>query len=102
MKGDVTLIIHPGITIFDITEPSTPRYCFVDFFGMESEQQVQLMSPLDISTWLRAYKHEDAFVNHAEIWERWQLVVWDILFLPPSRPFCAFYPPNKKMSLIHN
>lgn len=67
--------MDPGITIIDITEPSTPRYCFVDFFGMESRREVQLMSPLDAGTWLRAYEQADAFANHAEIWEEWQLVV---------------------------
>ena len=69
------LINHTGITIIDITEPSTPRYCFVDFHGMESRHEVQLMSPLDASTYLRAHEHTDAFVNYAETWQKWQLIV---------------------------
>ena len=32
------LLTIPGITIFDISEPSNVRYCFVDFMGMESDR----------------------------------------------------------------
>ncbi|KAF6232196.1 hypothetical protein HO173_009579 [Letharia columbiana] len=44
-----------GITVFDITEPSNVRYCFVDFYGMESERSVQLMAPLTARIYLEAY-----------------------------------------------
>lgn len=44
-----------GITIFDISEPSHVRYCFVDFHGMESERPVQLMTPLSARVYLEAY-----------------------------------------------
>ena len=44
-----------GITVFDVTDPSNVRYCFVDFFGMESERSVQLMTPLTARTYLEAY-----------------------------------------------
>lgn len=44
-----------GITIFDITDLSHVRYCFVDFHGMESERAVQLMTPLTARTYLEAY-----------------------------------------------
>ncbi|KAL9103723.1 MAG: hypothetical protein Q9163_001273 [Psora crenata] len=50
-----------GITIFDISEPSDVRYCFVDFHGMESDrsQPVQLMTPLSAQTYLAAYYELD-------------------------------------------
>ncbi|KAL9628407.1 MAG: hypothetical protein Q9204_005905, partial [Flavoplaca sp. TL-2023a] len=44
-----------GITVFDITEPDNPRYCFVDFAGMESEREVDLNIPLSARTYLEAY-----------------------------------------------
>ncbi|KAL8864823.1 MAG: hypothetical protein Q9198_009622 [Flavoplaca austrocitrina] len=44
-----------GITVFDITEPDNPRYCFVDFAGMESEREVDLNTPLSARTYLEAY-----------------------------------------------
>ncbi|KAL8887017.1 MAG: hypothetical protein Q9215_005353 [Flavoplaca cf. flavocitrina] len=44
-----------GITVFDITEPANPRYCFVDFMGMESERGVDLNTPLSARTYLEAY-----------------------------------------------
>ncbi|CAD6582246.1 MAG: hypothetical protein ASARMPRED_000912 [Alectoria sarmentosa] len=46
---------NDGITIFDITDPSHVRYCFVDFHGMESEPPVQLMTPLTARIYLEAY-----------------------------------------------
>lgn len=49
-----------GITIFDITDPSDVRYCFVDFYGMESERAVDLMTPLSARTYLEAYYEIDA------------------------------------------
>ena len=44
-----------GITIFDISDPTKVRYCFVDYNGMESNREVQLMSPLSARTYLDAY-----------------------------------------------
>ncbi|KAL8917942.1 MAG: hypothetical protein Q9172_005633 [Xanthocarpia lactea] len=44
-----------GITIFDITDLERVCYCFVDFNGMESEREVQLMAPLSGRTYLAAY-----------------------------------------------
>lgn len=70
------LILYLGITIFDITDLSTPRYCFVDFHGMESHRSVQLMSPLDADAWMRAYDDVDEVAKNAETWGKWQLIVW--------------------------
>ena len=69
------LILYLGITIFDITDPSTSRYCFVDFHGMESQHSVQLMSPLDADAYMRAYDDVDEATKNAETWEKWQLIV---------------------------
>ncbi|KAI4170188.1 MAG: hypothetical protein LQ348_007159 [Seirophora lacunosa] len=44
-----------GITIFDITDLANVRYCFVDFYGMESKREVDLMTPLSARTYLEAY-----------------------------------------------
>ncbi|KAL8650121.1 MAG: hypothetical protein Q9210_004004 [Variospora velana] len=44
-----------GITIFDITDLDNVRYCFVDFYGMESKREVDLMTPLSARTYLEAY-----------------------------------------------
>ncbi|KAI4129529.1 MAG: hypothetical protein LQ341_006559 [Variospora aurantia] len=43
-----------GITIFDITNLDNVRYCFVDFYGMESKREVDLMTPLSARTYLEA------------------------------------------------
>ena len=51
----VELTCDLGITIFDITDLSNVSYCFVDFQGMESEREVQLMTPLSARTYLEAY-----------------------------------------------
>lgn len=48
-----------GITIFDITDLSNVRYCFVDFIGMESEREVELLTPLSARTYLEAYYQLD-------------------------------------------
>jgi hypothetical protein len=45
-----------GITVLDITDLENVRYCFVDFHGMESEGEVDLMTPLSATTYLRAYE----------------------------------------------
>ncbi|KAL8937297.1 MAG: hypothetical protein Q9216_004497 [Gyalolechia sp. 2 TL-2023] len=44
-----------GITIIDITDLESVRYCFVDFYGMESAREVELMTPLSARTYLEAY-----------------------------------------------
>ncbi|KAL8737193.1 MAG: hypothetical protein Q9181_001919 [Wetmoreana brouardii] len=48
-----------GITIFDITDHDNVRYCFVDYYGMESKRQVELMTPLSAQTYLEAYYELD-------------------------------------------
>ncbi|KAL8831565.1 MAG: hypothetical protein Q9170_005234 [Blastenia crenularia] len=48
-----------GITIFDITDLNNVRYCFVDFYGMESEREVELMTPLSARSYLEAYYEID-------------------------------------------
>ncbi|KAL8922316.1 MAG: hypothetical protein Q9208_005286 [Pyrenodesmia sp. 3 TL-2023] len=54
-----------GITIFDITDLTDVRYCFVDFYGMESEREVDLMTPLSARTYLEAYYEVDAANDEA-------------------------------------
>ena len=49
------VVLFLGITIFDITEPSNIRHCFVDFHGMDSERPVQLMTPLTARIYFDAY-----------------------------------------------
>ncbi|KAI4173447.1 MAG: hypothetical protein LQ343_002980 [Gyalolechia ehrenbergii] len=44
-----------GITIFDITDLNHVHYCFVDYCGMESDREVELMTPLSARTYLEAY-----------------------------------------------
>lgn len=58
-RGSVRLHDAAGITILDITDLSNVRYCFVDYFGMESEGEVPLHTPLDGWTYLRAYYDDD-------------------------------------------
>ena len=53
--GTTLIVWLLGITIFDITDLCNVRYCFVDFFGMESNGSVQLMTPLSARTYLEAY-----------------------------------------------
>jgi hypothetical protein len=55
-----------GITVLDITDLSNIRYCFVDFYGMESDRAVPLHTPLDGWTYLRAYYDDthDLVVNN--------------------------------------
>lgn len=55
-----------GITVLDITDLRNVRYCFVDFFGMESTREVPLHTPLDGWTYLRAYYDDthDFVVNN--------------------------------------
>ncbi|KAL8656081.1 MAG: hypothetical protein Q9226_002789 [Calogaya cf. arnoldii] len=75
-----------GITIFDITEPSDVRYCFVDFLGMESEREVDLNMPLTARTYLAAYPplddadaDEAGFLPLVESFEGRKLITLDAL-----------------------
>ncbi|KAL8741922.1 MAG: hypothetical protein Q9184_008327, partial [Pyrenodesmia sp. 2 TL-2023] len=54
-----------GITIFDITDLTDVRYCFVDFYGMESKREVALMTPLSARIYLEAYYELDAANDEA-------------------------------------
>jgi hypothetical protein len=60
-----------GITVLDITDLELVRYCFVDFQGMESESEVDLMTPLSATTYLRAY---DEFEGNLEAFETFPLI----------------------------
>ncbi|KAL8858959.1 MAG: hypothetical protein Q9178_004440 [Gyalolechia marmorata] len=68
LKGSLnsTDILFAGITVFDITTPDNPRYCFVDFMGMESEREVDLHTPLSARTYLEAYYELDN-TTHNEV-----------------------------------
>jgi hypothetical protein len=55
-----------GITVLDITDLENVRYCFVDFHGMESESEVDLMTPLSATTYLRAYEEFEGNVEDFE------------------------------------
>lgn len=74
-----------GITILDITELNSVRYCFVDFQGMESAREVQLMSPLSAADYLWAYydkddsKSQEQFGTLVEELMAWPLVDVDSL-----------------------
>ncbi|KAI9766204.1 MAG: hypothetical protein M1835_007231, partial [Candelina submexicana] len=52
-----------GITIVDITQLDNVRYCFVDFYGMESEREVPLNTPLSARTYLEAYYGSEKWSN---------------------------------------
>ncbi|KAL8885157.1 MAG: hypothetical protein Q9192_006693 [Flavoplaca navasiana] len=58
-----------GITILDITDLERVCYCFVDFNGMESKREVQLMAPLSGRTYLAAYYDWDE-VDDKEVKEQ--------------------------------
>ncbi|KAK4694341.1 hypothetical protein P7C71_g3228, partial [Lecanoromycetidae sp. Uapishka_2] len=74
-----------GITIFDVTDTCRVRYCFVDFYGMESKREVQLMAPLSARTYLAAYyelsdpKHQDDLVPLVEDFKAWSLIPTETL-----------------------
>lgn len=79
----LTDLLLVGITIFDISELDNVRYCFVDFYGMESEREVELMTPLSARTYLEAYYVLDESEDHVKDaglipllkgFERWDLV----------------------------
>ena len=69
-----------GITIFDITDPSHVQYCFVDFYGMESDREVPLMTPLSARTYLEAYyvlsdpRNSRDLVPLVEAFDEWDLI----------------------------
>ncbi|KAI0922107.1 hypothetical protein AcV5_000482 [Taiwanofungus camphoratus] len=46
---------NDGITVFDITEPESPAYCFVSISGLESAVKVPGSVPLSAAQYLRAY-----------------------------------------------
>ena len=56
-----------GITIFDITDLHNIRYCFVDYIGMESDREVELMTPLSARTYLEAYYELDKPEHKADL-----------------------------------
>ena len=73
-----------GITIIDISDPNDIRYCFVDFFGMESNTEVQLMTPLTGRIYLEAYYDPQELENElmAQIMEDldgWKIVTVEAL-----------------------
>ena len=74
-----------GITIFDITNLSHVSYCFVDFYGMESERKVPLMTPLSARTYLEAYyelndpKHSEELLPLVESFRGWGLILASVL-----------------------
>ena len=74
-----------GITIIDITNLKTPRYCFMDFYGMESMYEVDLMTPLSAKSYLWAYydkndqKNQEFFGEVLKEFESWPLIHVDAL-----------------------
>ncbi|KAF8211219.1 hypothetical protein K438DRAFT_1663649 [Mycena galopus ATCC 62051] len=46
---------NDGITVFDITDPADPSYCFVSTFGLESDVEVEDRVPLSAEQYCRAY-----------------------------------------------
>ncbi|KAJ7179228.1 hypothetical protein C8R46DRAFT_1187614 [Mycena filopes] len=46
---------NDGITVFDITDPTNPAYCFVSIGGLESEVDVEPWVPLTAEQYVRAY-----------------------------------------------
>lgn len=73
-----------GITIIDISDLNDVRYCFVDFFGMESEHEVPLMTPLSGSVYLAAYHQLDGpqsigLMDIVEDLNPWKLVTAEAL-----------------------
>lgn len=74
-----------GATIFDVTNPSQIRYCFVDFPGMESEREVQLMASLSARVYLEAHHELADWSNLHELpplvesFEAWGLISTAVL-----------------------
>ncbi|KAJ7507695.1 hypothetical protein B0H11DRAFT_1848900 [Mycena galericulata] len=46
---------NDGITVFDITDPTNPSYCFVSTFGLEASVSVPQRVPLSAEQYARAY-----------------------------------------------
>ncbi|KAJ6515985.1 hypothetical protein C8R45DRAFT_1141312 [Mycena sanguinolenta] len=46
---------NDGITVFDVTDPADPSYCFVSTFGLECEVEVEDRVPLSAEQYCRAY-----------------------------------------------
>lgn len=55
-------INNNGITVIDISDLNEVRYCFVDYHGMESKREVDLHTPLDGWTYLRAYYNDNEVI----------------------------------------
>ena len=74
-----------GITIFDITNPSHVFYCFVDFYGMECQRAVPLMTPLSARTYLEAYyvltdpENSEDLLPLVESFRDWDLIPASVL-----------------------
>ena len=60
--------------MLDITDPSHVGYCFVDIFGMESEREVQLMTPLSARTYVEAYDDTRNVSRVVESLKEWDLI----------------------------
>ncbi|KAK7061631.1 hypothetical protein R3P38DRAFT_3302794 [Favolaschia claudopus] len=46
---------NDGITVFDVTDPANPTYCFVSTFGLEAAEEVKSRVPLSAEQYCRAY-----------------------------------------------
>jgi hypothetical protein len=49
---------NDGITVLDISDLGNVKYCFVDYQGMESAREVEMMTPVEASEYLWAYYDE--------------------------------------------
>jgi len=74
-----------GITVIDISNLEDVRYAFVDFCGMESGQEFQLMTPLSARQYLNAYYEESSgnyksqFGQLIKDFESWNIIKVDSL-----------------------
>ena len=46
---------NDGLTIIDVTDPSSPAYCFVSVHGLEAAEAVDDLAPLTAETYVTAY-----------------------------------------------
>ncbi|KAJ7742508.1 hypothetical protein DFH07DRAFT_836669 [Mycena maculata] len=46
---------NDGITVFDVTDPTNPSYCFVSIYGLEAGGRVEERVPLSAEQYVRAY-----------------------------------------------
>ena len=89
-----------GITVIDVSNLSSVRYCFVDILrsGMESKTRVPLMTPLSASTYLWAYydkndkEDQEKFGDVVDRLEKWDLV--DVAALRDTWPDGAWRNPG--------